>query len=62
MIMPITVHKPESFGWDETPKEVFRHDPERLIVARLRRSENELTAFLNEWCGIEFAAQRPGGS
>lgn len=55
MIMPITVHRPESFGWDETPKEVFRQEPERLIVTRIRRSERELAMFLHEWRGVGSA-------
>ncbi len=59
MIMPIFTERPESFGWDQTPKEVFRQNPERLIVNRLRQSERELGAFLNEWCGMESGPQSP---
>jgi hypothetical protein len=58
MIMPITIHRPEGFGWDETPKDVFRDDPERLIVTRVRRSERELTTFLHEWSGSVARRER----
>ena len=53
MIMSITCRMPESFGSDETPKEIFRDDPERLVVTRIRRLERELANFQNEWCRAE---------
>ena len=59
MIMPITFHEHKSFGWDETPKEIFRDDPERLIVTRIRRSERELATFLREWCKVETGTAEP---
>jgi hypothetical protein len=59
MIMPITFHEHESFGWDETPKEIFRDDPERLIVTRVSRSERELATFLREWCKAETGTAKP---
>jgi len=59
MIMPITLHERESFGWDETPKEIFRDDPERLIVTCVRRSERELATFLREWCRAENGTVGP---
>jgi len=59
MIMPITVYRSESFGWDETPKEMFRDEPERLVVTRIRRSERELATFLHEWCRAETGMPRP---
>lgn len=60
MIMPVTIHQPESFGWDETPKDVFRSAPDQLIVTRVRRSERELTTFLQEWSGARFSERREG--
>jgi hypothetical protein len=59
MVMPITVHRPENFRWDETPKEIFRGDPERLVVTRVCRSERELATFLYEWCRAETGMPRP---
>jgi hypothetical protein len=59
MIMPITLHEHESFGWNETPKEIFRDDPECLIVTRIRRSERELATFLREWCRAEAGTAEP---
>jgi hypothetical protein len=59
MIMPITLYKPESFGWEETPKEIFQDDPERLILTRIRRSERELATFLHEWCRAGTGTPRP---
>ena len=59
MIMSIALHGPESFGSDETPKEIFRDNPERLIVTRIRRSERELGTFLHEWCRAETGVPKP---
>ena len=59
MIMPITLQDCKSFGWDEAPKEIFRDDPERLIVTRIRRSERELATFLHDWCRAETGVPKP---
>jgi hypothetical protein len=61
MIMPATEQRLASFGWDETPREVFHCDPPDRIVAHLRRSEKELAAFLRDWCGFDFNENRVDG-
>ena len=59
MITPIVRRMPERFGSDESPKEIFRDDPERLVVTRIRRLERELANFQNEWCRAETGTPGP---
>ena len=61
MIMPLTEKEPSRFGWDETPREVFRGSRHHGIVAHIRRSERELAAFLREWRGFDFSESRADG-
>jgi hypothetical protein len=53
MIMPVGDMRSECFRWDETPRCIFRDEPHRLLAARIRKTERELTMFLSEWCGTK---------
>jgi hypothetical protein len=61
MIMPIAKLKPARFDWSATPREVFGQNPRMRIIVLLRRTERDLTFFLQEWQGSDTGQKKIGG-